>query len=161
MDLKAADDEVEKLKNVIKNADTPPKGEIMMNSVTKDQIIEFLSDMVTRSVHNLVITTPTINDLAELGLYDARTSVNIKASCCVEPNSNDQELLQEFEALDNVSIRNFENKDRWVLLKDNEEMFIATIGERSIGAFFSNDHSHIKFFNSLMMESWLLAKKIK
>ncbi len=161
LDLKAADDEVEKLKEKIKNADTPAKGQIMMNSVSREQIIEFLSDMVSRSVHNLVITTPTISDLAELGLYDARTSVNIKASCSVQPSSDDQELLQEFEALDNVSIRNFDSKDRWILLKDNEEMLIATIGEKSIGAFFSNDHLHIKFFNSLMMESWLLAKRIK
>ncbi len=79
LDLKAADDEVEKLKNNLKNVSSPAKGEIMMNNVSREQIIEFLTDMVSRSVHNLVITTPTIMDLAELGLYDARTSVNIKA----------------------------------------------------------------------------------
>ncbi|MHA1109500.1 MAG: hypothetical protein ACTSRE_00250 [Promethearchaeota archaeon] len=160
LDLKAADDEVEKLKDKINNAGTPAKGEIMMNSVSRDQIINFLTDMVSRSVHNLVLTTPSIMDLAELGLYDARTSVNIKASCSVEPSNDDQELLQEFEALDNITIRNFGSKDRWICLKDNEEMFIASIGETN-GAYFSNDHNHIRFFNSLMQESWLLAKRIK
>ncbi|MHA1452516.1 MAG: hypothetical protein ACTSRD_06620, partial [Promethearchaeota archaeon] len=83
LDLKAADDEVEKLKDKINNAGTPAKGEIMMNSVSRDQIINFLTDMVSRSVHNLVLATPSIMDLAALGLYDARTSVNIKASCSV------------------------------------------------------------------------------
>ena len=131
-----------------------------MNTVSREQIIDFLTDMVTRSVHNLVITCPSIQDLAELGLYDARTSVNIKASCSVQPSSADQELLQEFEALDNITIRNFDSKDRWICLKDNEEMMVATIGEKSIGAFFSNDHAHIKFFNALMMESWLLGRKL-
>lgn len=159
LDLKAADDREAKLEAKIKNTASPAKGEIVMNSVTKGQIIGFLTDMVARSVHNLVITTPSIQDLAELGLYDARTSVNIKASCSVKPSSDDQALLQEFEALDNVSIRNFASEDRWICLKDNEEMFIAPIGEKSNGAFFSNDHLHIRFFNSLMMESWLMAKK--
>jgi predicted RNase H-like nuclease (RuvC/YqgF family) len=161
LDLKAADDEVEKLKEKIQSASSPAKGEIAMITVTRNQIIEFLTDMVTRSVHNLVITTPSIQDLAELGLYDARTSVNIKASCSVQSSSEDQELLQEFEALDNISIRNFDSRDRWICLKDNEEMFIASIGSKSNAAIFSNDHLHIKFFNALMMESWLLAKRIK
>lgn len=160
LDLKAADDEVEKLKNKINNAASPAKGEIMMNSVSRNQIIDFITDMVARSVHNLVITTPSIQDLAELGLYDARTSVNIKASCSVQPSSDDQELLQEFEALDNITIRNFDSRDRWVCLKDNEEMLIVSIGETN-GAVFSNDHKHIRFFNSVMQESWLLAKRIK
>ena len=160
LDLKANDEEVEKLKDKLQNVGSPAKGEIVMNNVSRDQIIEFLTDMVSRSVHNLVVTTPVIGDLAELGLYDARTSVNIKASCKVLPNSDDQELLQEFEALDNITIRNFASKDRWICLKDNEEMFIASIGEKSIGAYFSNDHEHIRFFNSLMMESWLMAKKL-
>jgi hypothetical protein len=160
LDLKAADDEVEKLKDRIKNMDTPARGQIVMNTVSRDQIIDFLTDMVTRSVHNLVVTTPSIQDLAELGLYDARTSVNIKAACSVQPNSSDQELLQEFEALDNITIRNFDSKDRWICLKDNEEMFIAAIGAKSNGAIFSNDHLHIKFFNALMMESWLLGRKL-
>jgi len=160
LDLKGADDEVEKLKDKINNAASPAKGEIMMNSVSRDQIINFLTDMVSRSVHNLVLTTPSIQDLAELGLYDARTSVNIKASCSVEPSNDDQELLQEFEALDNITIRNFGSKDRWICLKDNEEMLIVSIGETN-GAYFSNDHNHIRFFNSLMQESWLMAKRIK
>jgi len=160
LDLKAADDREAKMEAKLKNMSSPAKGEIVMTTITRAQIIEFLTDMVKRSVHNLVITTPSITDLAELGLYDARTSVNIKASCSVRSNSEDQQLLQEFEALDNITIRNFDSKDRWVLLKDNEEMFVAAIGEKSIGAIFSNDHAHIKFFNSLMMESWLLAKKI-
>ncbi|MBN2155886.1 MAG: hypothetical protein JW776_07565 [Candidatus Lokiarchaeota archaeon] len=160
LDLKGADDEVEKLKEKMRNQSAPAKGEIMMNTVSREQILEFMRDMVTRSVHNLVVTTPSILDLAELGLYDARTSVNIKAACSVEQNPEHQELLQEFEALDNITIRNFDSKDRWICLKDNEEMFIAPIGEKSNLAVFSNDHLHIKFFTSLMMESWLIARKL-
>jgi predicted RNase H-like nuclease (RuvC/YqgF family) len=161
LDLKAADEREEKLETKIKNSTAiPAKGEIVMNAVSRAQIIDFLTDMVSRSVHNLIITTPSIQDLAELGLYDARTSVNIKASCSVQPNSDDQALLQEFEALDNVSIRNFDSKDRWICLKDNAECFIVTIGEKSNAAFFSNDHLHIKFFANLLMESWLLGRKL-
>ena len=161
VDLEAADIRFEKLEGKLKNVGSPARGEIVMNTVTREQIVDFITDMVQRSVHNLVVTTPSIMDLAELGLYDARTSVNIKASCSVQSNTDHQELLQEFEALDNITIRNFDSKDRWICLKDNEECLIVSIGEKSNGAFFSNDHLHIKFFNALMMESWLLGRRLK
>ncbi|MHA1870033.1 MAG: hypothetical protein ACTSXF_03710, partial [Promethearchaeota archaeon] len=131
-------------------------------TLTKDQIIEIIIDMLNRALHNINLTTPDINDLAELQLYDVRASVNIKASCFIDPSSPDhQELLEEFNALDNITLRNFPDQDRWVCLKDNEEMLIAAVGENNnYAAVISTDSKHIKLFNSLITESWLRARKI-
>ena len=166
MDIKMSDEEVAELSKQLEEAagtgSASGNSNILSNNVNRDQIIDFMIEMLGRSLHNVNITTPSILDLAELQLYDIRGSVNVKASCAVDLGDPEhQELLQEFDALDNISIRNFDENDRWVCLKDSEEMFIAAIGEKSNNlAFFSEDSNHIKLFNSVIMESWLRARKI-
>ncbi|MHA1729533.1 MAG: hypothetical protein ACTSWY_12475 [Promethearchaeota archaeon] len=167
LDLKAADNEVEDLNNKLKNTKTSEvssESKIQVVALTRDQIIDFMIKILERALHNVNITTPTIMDLAELQLYDLRGTVNIKASCEIDQTEAEHtELLQEFDALDNISLRHFSNKDRWVCLKDNSELFIAAVGENDNDknfAFFSNDGNHIRLFNSLVMESWLRARKI-
>lgn len=166
MDIKMSDEEVselsKKLEELSGSASSGGTQDILSNNINRDQIIDFMIEMLNRSLHNVNITTPSILDLAELQLYDVKGSVNVKASCYVDiGNAEHQELLQEFDALDNISIRNFDENDRWVCLKDSEEMFIAAIGEKDNNlAFFSEDSNHIKLFNSVIMESWLRARKI-
>jgi uncharacterized protein (DUF3084 family) len=166
MDLKVSDEEIEKLNEKIKKGNlgqgSSGNSEIITKTVTRDQLINFMITMLKGALHNVNLTTPTIADLADLQLYDIRGSVNVKASCDVEVNNTEhQQLLHEFEALDNISVRQFPDKDRWVCLKDGEEMLIAAVGEQGHNlAFFSKDRLHIKLFNSLIMESWLRARKM-
>ncbi|MCP4761711.1 MAG: hypothetical protein GY870_08015 [archaeon] len=168
IDLKAVDDEVASLNAQIEEFSAKEKEKDENSSgfsgenLKKEDIMNKIIDMLNRSLHNVNITTPSILDLAELQLYDVKGTVNIKASCQIDTTEVEhQELLQEFEALDNISLRNFGENDRWVCLKDSEEMFIAAIGEKdNFLTFFSDDHNHIKLFNSLIMESWLRARKL-
>lgn len=166
MDLQVSDEEIEKLNSKLNSMGigqgSSSDGGIITRSVTRDQLVNFIITMLKGALHNVNITTPLITDLADLQLYDVKGSVNVKASCDIDINNTEhQQLLHEFEALDNIAVRQFPDKDRWVCLKDGEEMLIAAVGENGNNlAFFSKDRLHIKLFNSLIMESWLRARKL-
>lgn len=166
MDLKVSDEEIEKLNKKLTTlgigSGSGANGCIITQTVTREQLVNFIINMLKGALHNVNVTTPVITDLADLQLYDIKGSVNVKASCDIDVNNSEhQQLLHEFEALDNIAVRQFPDKDRWVCLKDGEEMLIAAVGEQGNNlAFFSKDHLHIKLFNSLIMESWLRARKL-
>ncbi|MHA1294190.1 MAG: hypothetical protein ACTSQJ_16175 [Promethearchaeota archaeon] len=131
--------------------------------ITKLEIIEKMREILEQALHNVMITVPDITDLQDLYLYEVRSSVNMKISCLIDPSlENHTELLEEFESLDNISIRMFDGKDRYVLNRDGEEMFFAVKGNEDNNhlVFHSKDSAHIKLFNSLIMESWLRGRKI-
>ncbi|MHA1338932.1 MAG: hypothetical protein ACTSRZ_09330 [Promethearchaeota archaeon] len=168
VDLKMSDEEIEQLNKEIeelkaRSASEPiAGGNICQSNIVSEDILNFMIEIIGRSIHNVNITTPTIMDLAELQLYDLKASVNIKASCSIDiSNEEHQEILQEMQALENVTLRSFTGKDRWVCLRDGEELLIAVIGENENNlAIYTKDPLHIKFFNAIVMESWLRAQKI-
>jgi len=169
MDIKLSDEEITKLNKEIEELKsqigTKEKsvGKICQMNVSRNDIINFMIDIINKSIHTLNITTPNIIDLAQLQLYDVKNNVNIKASCNIDLNVEEhKEILQEFQALDNISLRLFPDSDRWVCLKDGDELFLAVIGkdpENNL-AIYTKDPNHIKFFNSIVMESWLRGRKI-
>lgn len=165
-DVEACDEEVTGLKNKIKGFETVSPGNVGIQSliIKKEEIKDFLIQMLKRALHNVNITVPTILDLADLEVYDIKTTVNVNAACAVDQTiDEEQELLQEFEAFDNITIRNFEDKDRWMCLKDNEELFIAAVNNNDEDdnlVLYCNKSSQLKLFNSLAMESWSLARRI-
>lgn len=165
-DVDACDDEVKALKKKNIGLETSSQeGNVGIQPliIKKEEIKDFLIQMLKRALHNVNITVPTILDLADLEVYDIKTTVNVNAACAVDQTiDEEQELLQEFEAFDNITIRNFEDKDRWICLKDNEELFIAAVNKNDEDdnlVLYCNKSSQLKLFNSLAMESWSLARR--
>lgn len=131
--------------------------------VEKSAIIEKIKEIIHKSVHSVTLSIPNINDLQEFVLYEIRSSVNMKISCQINPElEKHAELLEEYESFDNISLRNFDGADRYVIIRDGEELFFAVLGknENNYLTLYTKDPAHIKFFNSLVMESWLRSRKI-
>jgi len=171
-ELSKADEEIEQLgneneqlRNMGSDADSSDLKifDATIVSITKEEIIEKMRAILQEGLHSVTITVPDITDLQDLYLYEVRSSVNMKISCEINPGIElHSDLLDEFESLDNISIRSFEGKDRYLLLKDGDELLFGVVGneENNHLVFHTKDSAHIKLFNSLAMESWLRGRKI-
>ncbi len=162
-DLERLELENEKLKKKTDNSSDSKIIDFSSLVISKSEIIEKMREILQNALHSVTIAVPNINELQELYLYELRSSVNLKISCEINPgNEEDAELLEEYESLDNISIRNFKGSDRYVLVRDGEELLFAAIGNNESNhlAFHTKDPAHIRIFNSLVMETWLRSRPI-
>ncbi len=169
-ELGKADRELEKLqlenetlRDAQIDAKTPKIIDYTTIEISKDDILEKMREILNNAKHNVMICVPTIDDLQALHLYEVRNFVNIKISCSIIPNDDDQaNLVEEFLSLDNISIRNYSNEDRFSINCDGEELLFAIIGKRDNNflTLHTKDENHIRLFNSFVMEAWLRGRKI-
>jgi len=91
--------------------------------IPKTDILKKMREILGNAVHNVTIAVPDINDLQDLYLYEVHSSINVKIMCNIDPNrEDDAELLEELESLDNVTIRLYEDRDRFLIDRDGEEL---------------------------------------
>jgi len=132
--------------------------------ITKSEILEKMKEVLqNNAMANVTIVVPSIEDLTELYLYELRSSVSMNIACSINTGIDEHsELLQEFESLDNISIKNYEQRDRYGVIRDGEELLIAVIGrsENNHLVFHTKDSKHIRLLNSLITESWIRSRKI-
>ncbi len=170
-ELKKADEDLELLENEnekIRNQLAAASGSKIIDwtniDISKSKILTKMKEILMNALHNVTIAVPNIKDLQHLLLYEVRSSVNMKISCYIDPGlEEDAELLEEFESLDNISIRMYEAKDRYVMDRDGEELLFAVIGnsEDNHLVIHTKDSKHVKFFKSIVMEGWLRSRKIE
>jgi chromosome segregation ATPase len=159
-DLDAADEECEKLNDKVTKMEQNAKNGVFLK---RDQVLKRMKEILAESLHNVQLCIPNIEDLAALDIYDIKASVSLKIACDIDmANPKHSEILQEFQALDNVSMRIYDGKDRWTILKDNEAIFFVVVGKdpNQYLAFYTADPLHVKMFNPLAMESWLRGRKV-
>ncbi|MFW9875140.1 MAG: hypothetical protein ACFFG0_18705 [Candidatus Thorarchaeota archaeon] len=170
IELAKADEEIESLELENEKLRKP-------NSSSTDQIVDFTDIQITKmeilekmrdilqnnAMANVTIIVPSIVDLQDLYLYELRSSVAMNIACSINPGIDEHaELLQEFESLDNISIKNYEQGDRYGVVRDGEELLIAVIGrsENNHLVFHTKDSKHIRLLNSLITESWIRSRKV-
>ena len=169
-ELSKADEELESLElenEKLRKAQSSSKDVKIMDftntQITKSEILEKMREILESAISNVTIVVPIIEDLQELYLYELRSSVNMKIACTINPGIDEHsELLDEFESLDNISLRNYERQDRYVLSRDGEELLFAVIGnsENNNLVIHTKDPKHIKLFNSIAMEGWIQSRKV-
>ncbi len=162
-DLEALETENERLRNNLASASGPKIVDWTDIEVSKEDILKKMRDILSKALHNITIAVPDIKDLQELHLYEVRSSVNMKASCSIDPSlEDDAELLEEFGSLDNISIRLYEQKDRFVIDRDGEELLFAIRGESENNTLVihTRDSKHQRLLRSLVMEGWLRSRKL-
>jgi len=128
---------------------------------TKSELLKYMRLMLERAQHNVVIIVPKITDLRDLEVYNVRANVNRRIACLIDvENENHQEILEELKVFANI--RNYKGEDRYVFLRDGEELLFAAIGvNNDINlSFHTNDAAHIKLFSSLAMEAWLNSREV-
>ncbi|MFX1574108.1 MAG: hypothetical protein ACFFB0_15295 [Promethearchaeota archaeon] len=131
--------------------------------ISKSEILEKMRDILQHAISNATIVVPSIEDLQDLYLYEIKASTTLKIACSINPGIEDNnELLDEFETFDNISIRNYERKDRYALIRDGEELFVAVIGNSVNNhlTFYTKDSNHIRLLSPLITESWIQSRKI-
>ena len=71
------------------------------------------------------------------------------------------ELLDEIESLENVILRDYKGQDRYVINRDNEELFIAIIGERedNLLTIYTTDKQHIRILGFFSADSLFKGRK--
>ncbi len=131
--------------------------------ISKTEILDKMKEILEKALHKVTIAVPTIEHLQDLRLYEVRSSVNIQISAMINPGVElHTDLLEEFDSLDNISLRSYEGRDRFVILRDGEELLFAVVGIKDDNhlVFYTRDESHIRLYNSLIMESWLRSRKL-
>lgn len=169
-ELSKADEDLESLElenEKLKKAQTSSKDMKIIDftniKIIKSEILEKMRQILENAIANVTIIVPSIEDLQELYLYELRSSVSMKIACSINPGiAEHNELLEEFESLDNISLRNYERSDRYVLARDGEELLLAVIGNSDENnlVIHTKDPNHIKLFNSVSTEGWIQSRKV-
>jgi len=162
-DLGSLEIELDKLKNKEEASVTSNILETTNTNISKSEIIKKMRDILQKALHKVMIVTPNILDLQDLHLYEVRSSVSISIACLVNQGIDEHsELLDELLSLDNISLRNYEREDRYILTRDGEEILFAVIGNSETNhlVVHTQDRKHIRLLNSIVMEGWLASRKV-
>lgn len=132
-------------------------------NIPKSEILEKMREILPNANASVMIVTPKIEDLQELYLYEVKSSVNMRIACSINPGIEEHsELLEEFESLDNITLKNYNMEDKYALVRDGEELLYGVTGksENNILVIHTKDPHHIKLLNALPLEVWLRSRKI-
>jgi len=168
-ELNKADEEIENLEleaEELKKAQSSSSQKIFdytESHIGKAEILNKMREILQRAISSVTIVVQNITDLQELYLYEVRSSVNMKISCEINPGIvENADLLDEYESLDNISLRNYHGSARFVIIRDGEELMFGIIGAKDDNhlVFYTTDFTHIKLMQSMVMEAWLRSRKI-
>ncbi|TXT64183.1 MAG: hypothetical protein BAJALOKI1v1_600017 [Promethearchaeota archaeon] len=174
--IKDLENEVSNLKKAlearpVEKDEAPPKEEIKDRSIvdftnieiSQEEIFSKMNEILSSATHSINIAIPKITDLNKLSIYDIKSSIVVKISCLINQNVEDHsELFEELKSRGNISIRNYDREDKYIILRDSEELLFSIIGEEENNflAFYSRDSKHIKAITPIVMDIWLRSKKI-
>lgn len=162
-DLEALEAENEKLRSNLASESDVKIIDSTFREIPKADILKKIREILGNAVHNVTISVLDINDLQDLHLYEVRSSVNMKIMCNIDPSlEEDAELLEELESLDNITIRLYEDRDRFLIDRDGEELLFSIVGEGENNnlVLYTKDVKHQRLLRSLVMEGWLRARKL-
>jgi hypothetical protein len=162
-DLESLELENEKLREAQKSSTDNEIMDFTNIKIPKSAILEKMREILEKAIANVTIVVPSIEDLQELYLYELRSSVSMKIACRINSEIEEHsELLDEYESLENIALRNYERKDRYVLTRDGEELFLGIIGssEDNNLVIHTKDSKHIKLLNSISTEGWIQSRKV-
>jgi len=162
-DLEALEAENEKLRNNLASESDVKIIDSTFREIPKADILKKIRDILGNAVHSVTIAVLDINDLQDLHLYEVRANVNVKIMCNIDPSlEDDAKLLEELESLDNITIRLYEDRDRFLIDRDGEELLFSIVGEGENNnlMLYTKDVKHQRLLRSLVMEGWLRARKL-
>ena len=162
-DLEALEAENDKLRSNLASESDVKIIDSTFREIPKADILRKIREILGNAVHNVTIAVLDINDLQDLHLYEVRAHVNVKIMCNIDPSlEDDAEFLEELESLDNITIRLYESRDRYLIDRDGEELLFSIVGEGENNnlTIYTKDAKHQRLLRSLVMEGWLRARKL-
>jgi len=169
-ELAKADEELESLElenEKLRNAKAESKDVKIVDfthaNISKSEILEKMREILPNANASLLIVTPKIEDLQELYLYEVKASVSVRVACSINPGIEEHsELLEEYESLDNITLKNYNMEDKFALMRDGEELLFGVTGmsENNFLVIHTRDPNHIKVLNALVVEVWVRSRKV-
>ncbi len=164
--------EVEKLKAEIKQRDDQIAslggrlGSILTGGsgvlTDKSKLGEIFKAILQKTQRSIRFCVPTINLVESLGLlpiiktFPRLTVINISGDI----KATDEHIVMDLKQR-GVVFTQYDQKDRWVLNRDGEEILIALEkGDGTVIGFFSNEQRIVTILNSAVMEPWVRGIKI-
>jgi len=132
--------------------------------VSKAEILEKMEEILKKAINSIIICVPRITDLERLSIFDIKSSVAIKICTLINLKRTDHaDLFKEFSDSGTISVRNYEREDRYIIMRDSEELLFALIGKREKNhlAFYTTDANHLNELNPIVMDTWLRSRKIR
>ncbi len=132
-------------------------------NISKSEILEKMREILPNANASIMIVTPKLEDLQELYLYEVKASVSMRIACSINPGIEEHsELLEEFESLDNITLKNYNMEDKYALVRDGEELLYGITGksENNNLVIHTKDPNHIKLLNALPLEVWIRSRKV-
>ena len=122
--------ENEKLRNIQEKATDVKIVDFTNANISKSEILEKMREILPNANASLLIVTPKIEDLKELYLYEVKASVSVRVACSINPGIEEHsELLEEYESLDNITLKNYTLEDKYALVRDGEELLYGVTGK--------------------------------
>ncbi len=131
--------------------------------IKPSEIIEKMNDILSKAINSVTIAVPNITDLEHLSLYEVKSSIAVKISCFIDLRREEHaDIYREIENEGNLSIRSYDGKDQYIIMRDNEELLFAVIGKQENNhlALYTKDTEHIKALTPMVMDTWLRSKKL-
>lgn len=164
--------EVEKLKAEIKQKDdqiaglSGRLGSILTGGsgvlTDKGKLGEIFKTMLQRTQRSIRFCVPTITLVESLGLlpiikgFPKMAVINISGDI----KATDEHIVMDLKQR-GVVFTQYDQKDRWVLNRDGEEILIALEkGDGTVIGFYSNEQRIVSILNSAIMEPWVRGIKI-
>ncbi len=157
-DIKQKDEQIASLSGKLGSILTGGSGVI----TDKEKLAEIFKSIIQKTQRSIRFCVPTISNVESLGLLPIikgfpRTAViNISGDI----KATDEHIVMDLKAK-GVIFTQYDQKDRWLLNRDSEEVIIAL--EKSDGTvigFFSNEQRIVSILNSTIMEPWIRGIKI-
>lgn len=116
-----------------------------------------LTTIFTRTKSNVIIFLPEIRVLNDLDFENLRSAIRVQIAV---PVHKDMQLIEKLKIKPNLEIRNYDG-DIWGIIRDNEEMLLAPIGENNepSGLILKGD-SQIEAFGTVIRSIWARLKRV-
>ncbi|MHA1713591.1 MAG: helix-turn-helix domain-containing protein [Candidatus Ranarchaeia archaeon] len=129
----------------------------------REGIQAFFKDMVSRAKMNVMIVTPTIQDVDVDLVRNLPTRVNVRIATYVDRgDSKANQILRELGD-GNVTVRNYDTKDFWGIMVDGSETLLAAIpvdSNREVNGIACIAEEYNQVFRRFLADIWLAADRI-
>jgi chromosome segregation ATPase len=162
-ELESLELENEKLRNTKAESTDVKIVDFTNINIPKSEILKKMKEILQNANASLLIVIPKIEDLQELYLYEVKASVSVSVACSINPGIEEHsELLEEYESLDNITLKNYNLEDKYALVRDGEELLYGVVGksENNNLVIYTKDPNHIKLLNALPFEVWVRSRKV-
>lgn len=124
---------------------------------TRIEVLIQIKKILRKAISRVLIVVLIIEDLEELQIYETKASTSVRVACAVNFLGLHSELVDEITAIENLQLIDYKKQDRYGIIRDNEELFIALIGEKedSLLISYTTDRNQVLILSQLITQCWI------